>query len=284
MSDWYPHVLAAASDGHGGGADGSGQDEQPPQTADQSTEKPRRRRSSKATPGYAGNWRARNVEMRQRIADWFRWTRQTKLHMSRYELADAALADGVELTEPVVRRLENMTNPAVAEARHWLAIEYILWLAAYSGQSFIDVARFLVGGDWAQLGVLTDSTPSDDAMADRVRATFMNLTYDRKRGALDHLIFLQSLDDRDRARATGGRRLSAHTQHLRRTDQADQPDETMEYAIDPGTQAVIDDLEHGAEELRQRLIEHERDNPRNRKKRSDRPSDTSQDDQQRKPG
>lgn len=282
MSDWYPRALAAASDHGGAGGDG------PHEPAPQGAGTPRRRRSSKATPGYAGNWRARNVEIRQRIAQWFRWTRETKLHMSRYELADAALADGVELTEPVVRRLEHMTDRAVAEARHWLAIEYVLWLATYSGQTFIDVARFLVGGDWAQLGVLTDSTPSTDAMADRVRTTFLNLTDARKQGALDHLVFLQSLDDLERQRAPGARRQPPKAGQAGQAGRkrASRPtahdmNAQSEYAIDPGTQAVIDELQLGSEELRQRLIEHERNNP---KKRARDATDDQQDDQQHKHG
>lgn len=294
MSDWYPRVLAAASDG-GDGADGIDRNAD---DAQKTPQKPRRRRTSKATPGNAGNWPARMVVLRQRTALWFRWTREQKLHMSPRELEAAAQADGVALSEAGVRRFEKMSDRDEATERQWVAMEYVLWLAAYSGQSFADVARFLMGGDWSQVGLLSDVAPSDESQADRLRAAFLTLTEDRKKTLLDLMTFLQSREDADRQIARGVRYLPPHPSLADRKTAEQTPGEAANvapdavqdaapgagYAIDPGTQAVLDDLARGEEELRQELIRHEEQRP-DRPRHRDRPADQQpgqEDDDQRR--
>lgn len=162
---------------------------------------PRRRRQRVGAPaasrGLTSNWLARSALQRQRIGQWFAWTRQSKLHMSLRALRDAAAADGIELSVGAIRRLEALADLREAAERKRIALDDILWLAAYSGQTLADLERFISSGDWSQVGNLRDAAPSIDSQADRVRQRFLSLTTARQEHVVAFIEHERYLDDYD---------------------------------------------------------------------------------------
>lgn len=147
--------------------------------------------------GQAGNWPVRSALQRQRIGQWFTWTRKSRLHMSLRALRDAAARDGVELSVSAIRRLEGMADLRVAAERQWVALDNILWLAAFSGQTLADLDRFLQSGEWRYVGNLSDAAPSVESLADRVRVRFLSLSPERQltvASFIEHERYLDELD------------------------------------------------------------------------------------------
>ncbi|HEX6818793.1 MAG TPA: hypothetical protein VF120_10490 [Ktedonobacterales bacterium] len=267
---WPSRVLAApANGGASGGANGGTGGDQRDQhlEAPSSMARPPRRRKlvSQARRGNAGNWRIRGVVLRQRLAQWFVWTRKERLHMSLRELQAAAHADGVSLSVTSIKRIESLIDAEVAEERSWIAVDYVLWLAAYTGQSLADVDRFITSGDWRYVGQLADTATSEESQADRVRVNFLALSPTRKQAALDFITFARALDEADQAAELGLRvgveRLSAsQSTAARRVPTADGA-ATAEATLDPHTEGVLADLARGEEVMRAELRRHEQLTP-----------------------
>ena len=274
---WRPRVLAApanggangsASYGAQGGAQGGAQDGADAQAASApASPRParpaRRKRVSQARPGHAGNWRIRGTVLRQRLAAWFIHTRKDRLHMSLRELQSAAHADGVSLSVTSIQRIESLVDPQLANERSWIAFDYVLWLAAYSGQSLADVDRFITSGDWRYVGNLADAAMTEESQADRVRVNFLSLSPKRKQEVLDFITFARSLDEADQA-AELGLRPRAERQTAQQPGQqpiAPTSDTDRDTALDPHTQGVLDDIARGEEVVREELRRHEEQAP-----------------------
>lgn len=255
---WRPRVLAAPANGgaHGDAHDGTDAPEPTPRPTPRPT---RRKRVSPARRGNAGNWRVRGVVLRQRLAQWFVWTRQQRLHMSLRELQAAAHADGVSLSVTSIKRIESLVDPTLASERSWIAVDYVLWLAAYTGQSLADVDRFITSGDWRYVGQLADTAMTEESQADRVRVNFLALSPERKQAALDFIAYARSLDEADQAA------------ELRLRPSIERPVASQaasggvmsagETALDARTQGVLDDLARGEEAVREELRRHEEQAP-----------------------
>ncbi|HZC06563.1 MAG TPA: hypothetical protein VE338_13085, partial [Ktedonobacterales bacterium] len=214
--------------------------------------KPRRKRVSQARPGSAGNWRLRGTVLRQRLAQWFIWTRRERLRMSLRELQAAAHADDVTLSVTTIQRIESLIDPTLASERSWIAIDYVLWLAAYSGQSLMDVDRFITSGDWRYIGRLdADGVTNEDHQADRVRVGFLGLSHQRRQEVLEFIDFARSRDERDQAAALG----------LRERTPPTPPPAATPPGIDAGTQQVLDDVAGVTHELREELRRHQDQQP-----------------------
>lgn len=256
---WPPRVLAAPANG---GANG-GADEQSPQAQPAKPQRGKRVRESQ--PGHAGDWRTRGAVLRQRTAEWFKWTRQHLLHdMSLRELQAAAHADGVSLSVTSIQRIESLTNFELARERSWIAWDYVLWLAAYSGQSIADVDRFLTSGDWRHVGNLSDEAPTEESQADRVRANFRALSDKRKQEVVDFMIFARSLDDADDRARWGLRPLPTQSAATPSSEAPTQPKDQPERQKPPKgsrTQQVLSDTASGISEVRQELRELDEQQP-----------------------
>jgi len=198
----------------------------------------------------------RGAVLRQRLAQWFTWTRTTRLHMSLRELQAAAHADGVSLSVTAIQRIERLVDPALANERSWIAWDYVLWLAAYSGQSIADLDRFLNSGDWRNVGNLTDVAPSAESLADRVRVRFLALSPERQRAVIDFIEHERHLDELDLQASMGLRTLTSRsTQRPGQQPTQQQPEPSG--GIDEATQQVLGDLAHGQEITREAMREHE---------------------------
>lgn len=155
-------------------------DHQPTERAPKQPKQRRRaesgQRASGRTQSRIHDWPLRSAIQRQRLGAWFYWTRKTRLHYSLRTLCDEAARDGVSMGVGVIQRIEVMArDEAAAARREHVSLEVVLWLAAHSGQALVDVARWIEGGDWRQVGDVTDQAPSAEALADRVRALMLTL-------------------------------------------------------------------------------------------------------------
>lgn len=136
------------------------------------------------------DWRQRRALMLRRLGDWIAYSRLRIGNMSFHRLQVAARADGEDLSESLLNRLELMRElPDDANvARKKVSFTAIAWLAAYSGQSLADLDRYLRGehGERDERGV-TISAPGEvaaESEADTLRTLYLALSPEHRQSVM----------------------------------------------------------------------------------------------------
>lgn len=160
--------------------------------------------ASAARRWMTADWRTRRTVRLRRLGEWVAMTR-ARLNMSLRDLERQARHDGEDISETLIRRLEDLrhgdANLTDVRRVSWPAVDY---LATLSGQTLADVDAYLRTGEAAAL------EPSLNSDAETVRAAFLSLSPARRQSLEDFAQHLYQLDLAESAPAATTGSASAH--------------------------------------------------------------------------